>query len=674
MTMPNEQPFNVARDGSQVGVQAQHAHIDTVTVHGHDVQLTVGQDDSPEAKYQAGVHYLESRNPAIARKLIREAMMGPRMSCEILFHWLVAMLSDRTVHQFSKDEIGQLQYFRSRWAEVEGDGWADGVRLIYRLLDSVLPSTPAGAGPKTAKTDMSLLVEQFKDLGEEQQEMVRPHLELFLTGPLKDEMWQLELDGAKSGQKEGDRLGRAWMFFHPDPAEVVLPQPPPERPAAVDRLAMWACTSLFALAAGYIGWELLRHGAVPELLGYLVGLAGGIVAAMARLELRFLAERRRLKDERFRVPDSSAPRPSGDELADRVIALFKRYFTRYAPDKAERARWEAAVIGIRRFHTDEIIEICRGSGVSAKDVAWLIRYQVRQLNRRWQDGTLYKYREVPVLRPGTKTACWTGLAASALGITCAVIALWSHPLADLAITVALPSAAWACSRWLRIRLERRRYTADHQERDERQADINEEFRRWRDRLTSRPRDAEMAAWLECGRTVLLGSALDHFQLPRSRLLTHAFLEEPRVAARRARVEGGPLRYDGYRLLVFLLAEDGVRQVRASLDMLTGILTVRERTSFRYDAIVSVHVLREARRGQTFELRLAAGEPITVRVRDADPGEHQQDKDDEPVDDTEEAEEIDPALDAASVANTMLVLEGVAAEGPNWLQGRDWAGT
>jgi hypothetical protein len=108
----------------------------------------------------------------------------------------------------------------------------------------------------------------------------------------------------------------------------------------------------------------------------------------------------------------------------------------------------------------------------------------------------------------------------------------------------------------------------------------------------------MAAWLGCDRTVLLGSALDHFRLPRSRLTAHAFLEQPGVAVKRARIEGAPWRYAGYRFLAFLLAEDGVRQVRANLDFMKGTLTLRERTSYRYDAIVSMRFLQETAAGRS----------------------------------------------------------------------------
>ena len=664
MTTPGAQPFNYAGDGTNVGVQGQ-----TVTITG-DVQLTVGQDASPAEKYKAGTRNLTNGKVSAARRLIWEAMMGEYVNSKVLFHWLVAMLSGRTVQQFSKEEVDQLRLFRSRCTETGGDAWADGVRLIYRLLDSVLPPHSTETEPKT---DMSLLVEQFDDLGEDQQNMVRPHLELFLTGPLKDEIWGRELKLAQPRQHTGNRLGRAWMFFQPIPAEVVLPQPQPELVTGADRLRMRASAVLFAAAAGYLGWELLWHGAILGLLGYVAGLAGGTAAAANGLEWRFLSERRRLKDEQFRPPNPSAPRSPGDEFADRVDKLFNRYFVRYAPDKTEREYWKAAAAGIRQFHRDEIIEICRSMGFSADQVVWLIRYEVRQLKQRWQKGTLHDYQQWLRPRSGTVAACRAGLAILVLGGFWTILTLFTLradlPTDALGTAVTLLSAVCAWRYWLRVNLESRRYAADSQEREQRQADIAKEYARWSERLKARPKDAEMAVWLESDRTVLLGMALDHFHLPRSRLIAHAFLEEPGVAARRARIEGGLLRYERYRLLIFLLAEDGVRQVRANLDFLTGTLTIRERTNYRYDAIVSVRVLREAQR-QTFELRLTAGDPITVQVRDAEPEVIPQDENAEPMEETEDAQE-DADLDVASVTNTLHVLEGVAAEGQKWLRAHEW---
>ena len=71
-----------------------------------------GPGESPEAKYAAGVANLNSHNPERARELIWEAMTGweatgdEHVTSKVLFHWLVAMLSGRTVRQFSEKEIG----------------------------------------------------------------------------------------------------------------------------------------------------------------------------------------------------------------------------------------------------------------------------------------------------------------------------------------------------------------------------------------------------------------------------------------------------------------------------------------------------------------------------------------------------------------------------------------
>ena len=113
-------PVNLAGEGSRVGVQAGHAYIDTVTLPGG--QLTVRQDATPEAKYRVGVENLKSGNPRTARELIWDAMMSNHVDSEVMFHWLVAMLSGRrTVRQLSEEEIDQLKHSRSRYIEI-GDG------------------------------------------------------------------------------------------------------------------------------------------------------------------------------------------------------------------------------------------------------------------------------------------------------------------------------------------------------------------------------------------------------------------------------------------------------------------------------------------------------------------------------------------------------------------------
>jgi hypothetical protein len=665
MTTPGGQSFNAAGEGSHVGVQAQYAYIDSITLPG-DSQLTVGLDATPQAKYQAGIENLKSGNARKARTLIWDAMMSDYGDGEVLFHWLVAMLSGRTVRQFSQEEIEQLKRSRFRCTRAEGDEWADGVRLIYRLLDSVIPSFTTEQ--KVAKGSMSLLVKQFENLGEKQRDMVRPHLELFLDGPLKDEIWAEELQDAQDRQYSGGRRGRAWMFFQPLPARVSLPQPQPESVRTADRLAMRASAVLFVAAAGYLGWELLWHLAFLGLLGFVAALAGGAIAATTDLESRSMNEQRRRKEELFRAPSQSSASPPSGEPDGRVDQLFKTYFGRYEKDKSQRALWEGGVVGIRRFYRDEIIAVCRGSGIQANEVAWLIRFEVREMQRRWQDGTLYEYKRLLLPQPRTVVARWAGLVVLVLG-SIWTVALRAYPLTDVAV-LASGCLAWWC--WLRVNLECKRYAADCAEHSRRQAAADKEFSRWSKRLEARPKDAEMAAWLARDRTVLLGRALEHYRLPRHRLNAHAFLEEPGVAVKRSRIQDGPWRYGGYQLHVFLLADDGVRQVRASLGFMMGTLIIRERTSYRYDAIVSMHVSRETRR-HTFVLRLAAGEPITIKVRDAEPEALAQDQEAEPGEETREPAEADTELDLTSLADILHALEGVAGEGRNWFQAREWAG-
>jgi hypothetical protein len=243
----------------------------------------------------------------------------------------------------------------------------------------------------------------------------------------------------------------------------------------------------------------------------------------------------------------------------------------------------------------------------------------------------------------------------------------------LGYAIVLLSAIWAWHRWLRVSLELGRDAAEKQERGRRQADIDEAYRRWSARLRDRPKDAQMAGWLESDRTVLLGTALDYFRMPRSRLVAHGFLEKPAPGARRSQIYGGLPRYQRYQTWIFLLAEDGVHQLRASLDFLTGTLVEREHISYGYTSIAAVRMLRKSGGVRTFELRLTAGEPITVRVREADPGPVPQDEHDENADPAGEnkSETEDTDLDVASVTNTLRLLQGVAGGGRNWLHEHNW---
>jgi hypothetical protein len=649
-----------AQDNSQMGAMGDHASVDSVFfVNGG--QLVYNPGDTPQRKYEVGVRSLKGGQPQRAQELISEAIAGSHVNSEVVFHWLITMVSGRVVQEFTPQEVVQLRSRRHTCALLPGDPWADGVRLVYRLLDSALPSLASPAGQATAP-DMSVLVKEIDGLGDEQRDMIWPHLDLFLTGSLQDEAWQSAVREAAERRVDGRRLGCAWMFFHPDPRRVELPLVTSTEPGIRDRVMMHASAWWLALVACYLGWELLSAFAWLGLAGLAVALTSGVAAARADLECRFLAAWLRQKNEQFRAPGVG---PQADELACKIDALFRKYTAKYAPGDGTQESWESAIAGIRAWYRDELIGICRKSGIPASEastVAWLAGHELRQLREQWSRGTLLDYRWLLLPRPGTVAVRWIGPAAMTAGLVIALIALGPHPLADV-ITLPTCVGAWQC--WLRVTLARRKHAADCDELSRRQAAIDADYGQWEERLRSRPADDEMATWLQYDKTVLLGQALAHFQIPRSRLRAHAITEERGAGGRRGQVDGGLPRYDRYVFKVFLMSRDGVRHVEASLKFLSGTPSIYKRTSFRYDSIVSAHVSRNGRDGQKLELRLKAGDPITVRDAVPAAGSGPQAR--------THPDEDDAPLAASSVTDILHLLEGVAGEGRDWFRNQETAG-
>lgn len=648
-------PFNTADGSAKVGFQAQYAHVD---------QLIVGADASAETRYETGVRNLEHGNPERARELIWDAMTQEHVNSEVLFHWLVAMLDGRIVPQFSRTETDQLRYSRNWFTETEDGAWADGVRLLYELLDSVLRL----GGPTTA---VSVLRKQADGLGPRQRMMVS-RLELFLKGPRRDETWRDELERARSLQCADGRPDRAWKFFHPDPFKVTI-VPAPRVGAAPDmhRGWMWVSGAAAVLVAGCVALVMLVHGVVLGPLGYVIALAGGLAAAKADLEPRLQAKSGRQVSDPFRIPGWRAVLPD-DPLGKQVDGLFWRYFTRREPDPDARQNWWNAAAVAREFYRGEIVEICRANGIPVERVAWLVRYETALMHQFRDGGLQPPSPPAPPLRHETVLIRRAGLAALAVGL---VLAMVTAPAYWLGYAAVLGTAVWAWRCWLRVRLDSQDSHADEQEVQRRQAGIDAAYEQWKDRLKDRPTDAEVAEWLRHDRTVMLGQALDYFDLPRSRLAAYGFLEKAAPGARRSQIDGGLPRYQRYQVWMFLLAEDGVRQVRFHLNFLTGTPSQREQISYGYDHIAAAHVMRESNGGQKFTLRLTAGEPIEVRLRKADlapdpgagPGQSAA-----AAAETDDAKDEGTVTDAASVASTLHILEGVAAGGRRWLRDHDWA--
>jgi hypothetical protein len=154
--------------------------------------------------------------------------------------------------------------------------------------------------------------------------------------------------------------------------------------------------------------------------------------------------------------------------------------------------------------------------------------------------------------------------------------------------------------------------------------------------------------------VLLNDTLRHYRLPMSDVRAYAFVEAPTGSTRRARGKGGPWRYTRYRIVLFLLTDDGVRERTADLDFERGEFRDRHWANYRYDAIAAVRMRHDLDDRQTFELALVNGQTTRVQVT------FPEIEDPEGSDDASEV-----SLDAAGLHHTLHILAGIAAEGKEW---------
>ncbi|WP_043635505.1 hypothetical protein [Nonomuraea candida] len=637
MTDPGRRVENVAVD-SPVGVQAGTVHVDAI-------YMTTPQDP-PEARFRTGVYFLKGRMPEPARQLINEAMASYATN-EVYFYWLLAMVSGRTRHELTKDETAQLRDRRAimrLWGE---DPWRDGVRIIDRLLET--------AGK--AEEDIRVVVKDLDALREPQRSLILEHLELYLDGPIENHLWHLALTKALTDQMAADRKDRIWKFFHPAPAEPRrrVPQPADTPPGIWARAG--TATAVLVMAVAHLGYLILQSGRILLVLAYLLGIVGAYVGGRNAADWRFRVVRRHAKDREYLGPRTKAERGS---YAKRVEHRIDYYFAKYLPSGVDRDRWQAETEGIRRSLRDEVAAVYGEAGIGVDKIAWLIRHRAKEAAVGRRKGTLWSYR-TELATPGrTRALAILGLLALASGGGWAAVgAVPVEPAPAIVTILLLLISGWISAHtWLHLVLERRRYAADAAESEETLESDLEGFTRWCARMADKPRDAEMAGWLDCDRKVLLEEALRHYRLTMSDVIAHAFIEAPVRSSERARLRGGPWRYKKYQLLVFLITQEGVRQITVKLDFLNGTFHDWQRLNYRFEAVASVGVSQSDNDEHTFQLTLVNGREISVEVSS---GFEELQLGESP------GAVSKVSLDAAGIPHTLHVLEGIAAEGKRWVE-------
>ncbi|MFV2098976.1 hypothetical protein ACFHW1_26455 [Micromonospora sp. LOL_014] len=645
---PQEASFtNIASGDARVGFQAQWVHIEG----GYHVS----EDDPPERQFEVGLRYLGISAQSEARALIIKAVARGYTNSRTYFYLALALLSGRTVQSLTDQELKQLAKVR-RWATQRSeDPWTRGIDVVGSLLDS-LPQTTAETPDPAA---IGAVVKEFESLDPSLQESILNHLEVFLAGPHQDWTWQKTFAAARRDRTANDRTQRVWKFFQPKPIPPRQVPPHPLRTSAADFLRAIGGSALLLVTGLLVINYALTHS-WPRSAGYLmVALGAAVVAVRARFTIKLAQHRRRMVRQRFTFTPQRVPAQS-DRFASAMDSLFDRYFGRYLPQGLARETWLAETAGIRQSLRNELVELYREQSVDAKRVAWLVRFLASDVKRRWLSGELTTDPENSRVPPPT----WAALGAAVFALVIAGPLLLWQALVEAPFTTAIATAGvvagarLAIQGWHAILLERHRYRDDvvrvRHDYEHRCA----AYDRWVRKLESKPTDAEMAHWLDCDRKTLVQDTLRHYRLAAQDVIAHAFIEAPVPGCKRARVSKGPWRYSRYKLFLFLLTKDGVRQVTVTLDFETTGFGDQQRLTYQYNSVVAAHVV-DARNGEKkLSLTLTNNPRDELTITGEWPGMP------ELGDDDRIASQV--SLDASGLDRTLHLLEGIAAEGKEWI--------
>ncbi|MEU6435637.1 hypothetical protein ABZ874_15075 [Streptomyces albidoflavus] len=632
---------------STVGIQAE-------TVHNSNVYF-VHHDASPQEKFRVGVQLLEDGIASRAREMISDAIAHGYHHAEVRFHWVLAMLSGRTHHDLSPEELQQLRK-ASMLVRTYAEGqWKQALRVTFDLL-AALGTASGATGP---------VLKELQELPSRQRDAILRHLDLMLTGGLKDELWAETLERAEAERFGNSRDRRVWAYFELPPigARAVIPRLDTTAAAAAQkalpqRVALFAVSSVTLVT---LAWIAHPAQAVFE---SLVALGAGHTAA--RFGIQWWGREPRPDP----VAGSPAPQPHSPAPAPgftrSVQNRFDHYFSVRRPHGFTTEAWLAHTAEVRSKLAAEIADLYRESRISVDKVNWLIRYLAEETRDRYAKGTLvdgHPQDSTPIRTKALTVASLAVLAVAALSAlgTAASGATQQRPLwAFLALLGAAWSGHAAAQLWVKLRRERQRLAREAREYQEELAARENAYQRWKSFLdATRPTEQEMETWLTCDKTAFVNEALRHHRLTWRDLITHTILVTPARSYKRARVQGGSWRYSQYIIQLFLFTREGIREVKAELKFSDSTLKNEQRSNYRFDALSSVQVTQNADVGYDLELVLTNGPARKIRVKDADA--HQL----APDENAREISEI--SLSASGLTHTFRLLEGIAADGKDWVE-------
>jgi hypothetical protein len=647
MTYDTNFTHNSAAYDSTVGIQAE-------TVHNSNVYF-VHPEASPQEKYKVGVRFLEDGVPSRARDMISDAMAHGYDGAEVRFYWVLAMLSKRAYHDLSAEELHRLHQTSELVRTYDDGEWKTALRITLELL-AILSDTDGETGS---------VLKRLRALSPRQRDPILHHLDLVLTGGMKDSLWVETRELAEAARFSNDRVQRVWAYFEPDPIgpRALLPK---ASTAADARAGLAVRGGLFIVATGFLGGSALVAGPAAAVVGLLVALGAGFTAAHFGQEWWYQEHRLKAKNQEYHAAQMSNPFFAGDGFTNSVRHSFDYYFSIRAPVGFASHQWLIHSAGIRSVLSAEISFLYRESRIGVDRVNWLIRHLAEDARDRFSNGTFVDHRQqhrTPVKIKALCIIAFIGLGIATL-ILIVTIAVGAGPSHVLLAFLATAGAVWfgraAALSWLHMRSEERRFAEETREHYDCLSSRQAAYLRWKTVLdTTRPTELEMETWLTCDKTLFADEALRHYQLSWRNIIAHTVLMTPARPYKRGREKGGPWRYSRYALRLFLVTQDGVREISTEYDFTDAKRTNEQRSNYRFDALSSVQVTEHVNTGYDLELILSNGPPRNIRVKDADA--HQL----APDESARENSEIN--LNSAGFAQTFRLLEGIAADGKGWIE-------
>jgi hypothetical protein len=678
---------NTATGDAKVEAQIGYVEGDAV-FHKHETIYQVADGDSAERKYQVARNLIDGGIPRLAENLLGEALSAGLMTTEVAYYYAISILSERSLNQLGPQELDKLDRAMRVAAKHPEDEWHEAIVVIGNLVRCVL-HPDAAADPRSSQ--LHVVLESFRVLPDQRRAEITRHLDMIFSGAVQEQLDRVGADTIAAERVKGDRADRAWKYFHSDPTPPRRSTPAPLRNGQ-PRSGAWVAAVLGAAGfctAVVIGAEPLDTVGLPlaPLSLFVVGalVAGRYGARVFAMNIR--RQLRELEQSRFlrALEDPEDPYLNFNRPLKFVRTARKRvnyYFGVRMPD-TDKDKWNARTIGVKAALHARLVRLYGTGRIEVSTVNWLIRWHAKRAAEQWRAGTLPDLRRTLQPSPVAVLAVWGGA-----GLLCCATAWLIDDSSGFAPTAtAILQIVTGCVGILGITYllgDHQAMASERTELDELFDEEEQEFVRWRERLSDRPTDSEMANWLEYDKAHLKTLAIERCGLNNRDIIAHVVLTAGNRDAKRARVKHGPPRFSKYIVLVFLLTENGVREVDVDLNFLTTAIYDERRTAFRYDALASAKVLEEGFKSaegrwhlvrlgpdvhvtdksalvisRTFRLSLVNDQTIEV-VMDNYEGL----LDDAATEDRSHLADL--ALDSSGVAVALQILESVAAEGREWI--------